>query len=286
MPVKASDYAKLCSLLLGQVPTADCGKGVRIPVTVDGVEVFETPADGVCDNLNLKGCDPGSTIGRQEGVALDGTPRPEVVWVTFCRASNPAYGFGALSSVQMIGHDVETGATCFFESPDELGIGTQGEWVTLNEDGLLQGELPGPDHPDFNRAFATPPGQCAECHHNDPFIHSPWIDGARLPEDPSQPVLPVLATATSPYWVVGGPDWDLRTPHIKGNICTSCHRLGMRTHDLFKAAHKININEIMPPYDPGSEADDFAALQACWEDGPENTPGCEWVNPPGAYCDD
>jgi len=286
MPARASDYATLCSRLLGQVPTADCGKGVRVPVTVDGVEVFETPADGVCDDFNLKGCDPGSTVRRQEGRASDGTRRPEVVWVTFCRAMDPRLGLGGLSSVQMIGHDMETGATCFFESPDALGVGAQGEWVSMNEDGLLDGELPGPDHPDFDRAFATPPSPCSECHQNDPFIHSPWIDGARLPEDPSQPVVPTLAAADSPYWVVGGPRWDLRTPHIEGNTCTRCHRVAMGTSELFADAHRFDINEIMPPYDPGSEAGDLAALRACWERGPEAMPGCEWVNPPGAYCED
>ncbi len=43
MPATATAYADLCSRLLGVVPAADCAEGVRIPITVDGVEVFETP---------------------------------------------------------------------------------------------------------------------------------------------------------------------------------------------------------------------------------------------------
>ena len=43
MPQTARGYAELCSRLLGEVPTADCGEGVRIPITVDGVEVLTAP---------------------------------------------------------------------------------------------------------------------------------------------------------------------------------------------------------------------------------------------------
>ena len=255
---------------------------------MDGVEVFETPADGICDNTGFKGtCDPGSTIRRQSGTTTEGETRPEVVWVTFCRSVDPIYGTGGLGSVQMIGHDMENGATCFFESPDALGIASQTEWVSLDAEGILDGELPGPGHPDFDRAWTPPPSDspCAECHHNDPFIHNPWIDGARLPDNPSEPVLPEIATPDSPYWVVGGPDWDLRTPHIEGNSCTTCHRVGMGTIEIFDLVGAIDVNSIMPPYDPGSGAADLDALRECWKHGPENIPGCEWVNPPGEYCD-
>jgi hypothetical protein len=151
--------------------------------------------------------------------------------------------------------------------------------------GTLTGRLPAPGDPDFDEAFLPAPAPCSECHHNDPFIHNSWIDGARLPGDPSQPVLPVLATPTSPYWVVGGPDWDLRTPHIDGNTCVACHRMGTATVDLFESLGAIDINETMPPSDPGSARADLDALQACWADGPDDTPGCEWDNPPGAYCE-
>lgn len=259
MPVLSSDYAELCSRVLGQVPTADCGEGERIPIKVGGEEVFTSPANNICDNTGFKGdCSVGSTLRRQEGVSLSGTPRPEVVWVTFCRVSNDALG-----SVQMIGHDMETGATCFFESPDALGIGAQSEWVYFNENGELEGELPGPESEDFDRAFVSPPAPCSACHHNDPFIHNPWIDGARQAEDPSAMVLPELATANSPYWVIGGPYWDLRTPHIEGNNCVECHRVGMGTVEIFDLVGTIDVNTLMPPDNPGSESEDFAAIRAC-----------------------
>ena len=40
MPTTASEYARLVEPELGVVPTIDCGEGVRVPIHVDGVEVF------------------------------------------------------------------------------------------------------------------------------------------------------------------------------------------------------------------------------------------------------
>ena len=40
MPASASEYARLIEPELGVVPTIDCGEGVRVPIHVDGVEVF------------------------------------------------------------------------------------------------------------------------------------------------------------------------------------------------------------------------------------------------------
>ena len=44
-------------------------------------------------------------------------------------------------------------------------------------------------------------------------------------------------------------------------------------------------NEHMPPHDPGSLAADYEELVACWTNGPENTPGCDWVIPAAGDCD-
>ncbi len=41
----------------------------------------------------------------------------------------------------------------------------------------------------------------------------------------------------------------------------------------------------MPKHDPGSLAEDYAELIDCAKNGPENTPGCDWVVPPGGACD-
>jgi hypothetical protein len=287
MPSSASEYAILCRDHVGVVPTIDCGDGVPIPIRVDGKEVLESQQPRACDQPDFKGaCNTGSRIGRLPGVRADGSPFDDVVWVYLCRSAGRELFARGMVSVQMIGHNTETGATCFFESPDGVGKLTQAEYLRFDDDGLLDGALPGPDSPDFDRAWIPPPPgvQCAQCHQNDPFLHDPWIDGARLPSDRRQPVLPQLAGPKSPYWVVGGGDWDLRTVYIEGNGCLGCHRAPMRTARLLEAGN-VHVNDFMPPRDPGSLAEDYAALLACHDNGPEQTPGCDWVEPPGGGCD-
>ena len=227
----------------------------------------------------------GSRIGRLQGVDAEGTPLEDVVWAYFCRSAGKVALEDGVGSVQMIGHNRATGATCFFESPDAIGKLVQAERLRYDDRGLLDGEFPGPDDAEFDRLFIPPPPgvQCAQCHQNNAFLHDPWIDGARLASNPREPVLPQWVDPESPYWVVGGTDWDLRTVHIEGNACLDCHRAPMRTARLL-AAGNVHVNEFMPPRRPGSMAADYAALMACHENGPANTPGCNWILPPGGGC--
>ena len=125
-----------------------------------------------------------------------------------------------------------------------------------------------------------PPIQCTFCHQADPFIHDPWIHGARLPGDPSQPVIPEIGGTNAPYFIVGGEDWDRRTAHIEGNGCTTCHRAPDPTRYLNERAY--HVNDFMPPHAPGAMAADYAAIRACYDDGPDATPGCDWIEPPAA----
>jgi len=283
MPDTAAAYATLCEPHLGVTPAIDCGDGVPVPIYVDGVEVFEGP--DTCDNPDFKGaCPVGSRVGRKQGVTADGTALEDVVWVWFCRSQGPeSLAFG-MASVQMIGHNTQTGATCFFESPDVFGGTAHIDYLRFGDDGYLDGEFPGPEDSEFNNVFIPPPGQCTECHQNDAFIHTPWIDQARDPQDPSQPILPVVAGPDSPYWVVGGANWDRRTAHIEGNACVACHRTPDPTRIL--AYNGQDVNDFMPPSNPGSMTADHAAIAACYAAGPDQTQGCEWVSPPDPYCDE
>ena len=283
MPASASEYARLVRPELGVVPTIDCGDGVRVPIHVDGVEVFEDQEPGQCDHSDFKGsCRVGSRVGRLEGTDANGDPLPDVVWVYFCRSQGGEALQQGIVSVQMIGHNTRTGAAAFFEAPDADPTRTNNQpaYLRFDENGLLEGELPGPEDPEFDSAFIPPPIQCSHCHQADPFIHDPWIDGARLPGDPSQPVIPELGRPDSPYYIVGGPDWDRRTVHIEGNGCTTCHRAP--DPERFLGFGGLGVNSFMPPNAPGSMADDYAAIRACYDNGPEATPGCDWVGPPEA----
>ncbi len=76
----------------------------------------------------------------------------------------------------------------------------------------------------------------------------------------------------------------MRTIRIEGNGCLRCHRIGMKTLEEFMG-DGWDPNEHMPPRNPGSLSNDFQELLECWTNGPENTPGCDWVIPPAGNCE-
>lgn len=274
MPATASEYARMCSSHVGVTPTMNCADGVAIPIYVDGEEVFEHQKPGRCDHFDFKKtCSIGSKVGRLTGRDDQGNLLPDVEWVYFCRSTGP---LGArYSSAQMIGHNRNTGATCFFEQ------GKQQDYFSFDERGMLEGEFPGPEDPAFDTVFIPPPVQCVECHEANPFIHNPWISGARLPGDPSQPVVPEIIGPNTPYFVVGGAEWNMRTVHIERNACLTCHRATAGIALLFEASG-ISVNEFMPPHAPGTMTEDYQELLACFKKGAAKTEGCDWIIPPAS----
>jgi hypothetical protein len=286
-PATAYEYAKMVEPELGVPPRVDLGKGVEIPLYADGVQTYGTFDNKEIDNptrLGGKTTVSGSVLQRYEGRTADGKRLPDVVWVAFAR--NASYDKGGtlhvFGSVQMIGYDKETGATAFFESSDRID-----PWVDLQPKTLrMTGVLPWIDDPKaFNRAFVTPGAvQCVACHQNDPFIHSDFIDAAKMPGT-DEPVVPVIAERSRtmefdlPYYVIGGENWDMRTIHIEGNKCLNCHRMGIGTLKLFVQAG-WDPNAHMPPNNPGSLSKHLEELLDAWENTPEKTPGAEWVVPP------
>ena len=284
--LSAMEYAKMIEPELGVPPVVDCGTSVEIPIYVNEVKFTGNPGLHGCDNPSLQvgDCMSGSSLQRYEGVTADGKPLPHVVWVSYCRHEGRpgTEKYAQRNSVQMIGYNTETGATAFFES------GKNNEWTyTDPETNRLMGKMPGTDDPDaFDRGYTTPGRtQCVQCHQNDPFVHNPYIDAAKLPSDPSLPVVPRIAARSRnmmfdlPYYVIGASHWDMRTIHIEGNSCLQCHRIGMKTLEEFMDDY-WDPNEHMPPNDPGSLREDFQELLDCWKNGPEDTPGCDWIIPP------
>ena len=156
MPATASEYARLVEPELGMVPTIDCVEGVRVPIHVDGVEVFHDQEGFACDNPDFKGgCNVGSRVNRLEGRDATGAPMTDVVWVYLCRSSGVKWFEQGIVSVQMIGHNTRTGATAFFEAPDAdpSRPNPQPDLLRFDENGILDGEFPGPDDPAFDEAF-------------------------------------------------------------------------------------------------------------------------------------
>lgn len=274
-PATAFEYAKLVEPDLGVPPRIDLDKAVEIPLYVDGDQAWGNLGRD-CDNPTFLGKDTvsGSTLQRYEGRTADGKPLRDVVWVSFSRNSSENHK-RVVGSVQMIGYHKQTGATAFFESSDRIG-----PWVTLDKDTLrMRGLMPTIDDPDeFNTAFRTPGKvQCVECHQSDPFITNAFINAAKIPGT-NESVVPVL-NQDSPYYVIGGDNWDMRTIHVKGNACFECHRVGMSTMKMFMK-NGWKPNDHMPPHDPGSLAHDLRQLLDAWENGPENVSNAEWLIPP------
>ena len=285
LPKTAREYVEMCEPELGVPPQMNCSAGTTIPIYLDGVQVWDLLPNFGCENPGLQagGCVPGSTLHRVTGQTREGVALPQVNWIHFCRSEDmwkgdPTGWDTIFTGAQMIGYNSATGATCFFE----LNYGVQEQWVTRDENNRASGVLPNYDEPEFDEAFI--PGQeCNTCHQNDAFIHNPWVSAAKMPDNPTESVLPVLPK-NSPYYIVGGSNYDMRTIHIEGNACLTCHRIGMGTDELFRSLG-VDANQWMPPHAPGSLSEDYAELLECWANGPENTPDCEWVIPPAGDCD-
>ena len=177
----------------------------------------------------------------------------------------------------MIGYNKQTGATCFFELKDGA--------LPL-ENGVPKGKVPGVLDPNYEQAWKAPAavatGGCNGCHTPDPFIHTPYVDAARSPQDPSQPAVPQVAAVANPYFVVGDAfaKWKFDYVEFDQNKCTSCHR--MPDFRRFTFSSKVDFNAHMPPLAPGSMKADFDAVMACLTQGPDQAPGCRWAALNGA----
>lgn len=273
MPQTAIEYARMCEPELGVPPHINLNRAVEIPIFMDGKQVYGNYP--TCDNPVLigKSTVSGSVIQRYEGRTATGVKLPHVVWVAFGRnsSSSPARVVG---SVQMIGYNTQTGATAFFESSDQIA-----PWVSLDKDTWrMRGTMPWIDDPqEFNRAFLPAPMQCVQCHQSDPFITNSFITAAKIPGT-QKPVIPLL-DAESPYYVLGGSKWDMRTINIKDNACFDCHRVGMKTIELFTQSG-WDVNDHMPPNDPGSLSEAYEQLLSAWKQGPSQVSGANWIIPP------
>ena len=233
--------AQLIETELGPIPSFNCEDGVLIPIYVNGVEVFTDQPKYACDNPDLDGdCLVGSRIGRIEGTNDDGSPRPEVAWVFFCRRGD--------NFAQMIGYNTTTGKTAFLELIDG--------YLPTNTYNQPNVHVPIPSDPNYADAWKSPGDvavqNCNSCHASDPFIHSRWIVGAKMPNNPNEAVLPEVATPNSKYCVIGieFSNWDLKHIDIPGNNCLSCHRLS--NINAWNFENNTDWDLYMPPNNPGS----------------------------------
>ncbi len=241
-------HAQTCARYLGPIPAMSCTEAFDIPITVDGEPVSGWPDS--CDRPSALtgGCQPAQ-VGHSIGTYHDGSPRPEVTFMNFCRDG----GMG------VIGHNSETGATCFFH----MSHAANNEEVH-----------PGSNDPDYDIYWQTAEvvaeDNCHGCHQADPWLHSPWIDQVKDPDDPTQPLVPLTATATSPYTIIGE---DFTQPIHDGapeNTCTSCHRAQCSQFSM-----NLMLLPMPAPFDSYTETDINATDRA------EVKAWCDAVDPRG-----
>ena len=244
------EYADACEAELGKIPTLDCfGVAKVIPITKtwpDGILENVTDsnygaASTTCDKpvMLQNSCVPYSRFAAFTAEKIRGDKPTQ--WAYFCRRYEPRpEGSRFFDDVNMIGHNPNTGATCFFNST----LGASNGIPVANSD-LIPGQpVPASIIPKFGDGDALKfwyppyvkdsPGvtsvdsiRCARCHDNDAFLNSPFVAQAKtLPygeySDPDGPYYAVLFNKISLFDA-----W--RPRHIMGESaeqCTSCHRIG------------------------------------------------------------
>ena len=231
-------YAEACVAELGEIPffqktgdgtytTYSCMDSTPIPMTVtDASGHVDSPAGTVdkCDKPQYiySLCEQGPRVAERTND--EGTH-----WVLLCRKSIGGLSSSQFNDMAMIGHNPLTGKTCFFQNA--LYSKTDGAHVPHPADKVKSETLWEGVHGGIGSGI-----ECAHCHDNDPFIHSPWIDGAL--DRAGKPIVPkmgvdpdfALGYNDAPYAIVNlqGQGWTQEKSLVspEAAACTKCHRIG------------------------------------------------------------
>ena len=246
-------YAEACVAQLGEIPffprvgeaegdyaTYNCLDSTPIPMTVtlaDGTVLMPEEEVDACDNPQFiySSCEPNAVTGRTNGPRVASRENEQGThWVLLCRKAKTEEG--EYNDIAMIGHNPYTGKTCYFQNAlysqtDGLHIPHPGDKVDSTaspqqSESLWRGIQGG-----YGSGI-----ECVECHDSDPFIHTPWIDGAL--DSKGDPIIPKMGIDDgftegfneAPYSLVdlAGQGWTmpkvLTSPEARA--CTKCHRIG------------------------------------------------------------
>ncbi len=233
------EYGERCVNELGEIPffekqadgqygTYDCLESTAIPMTATAADgTITAPQDGTlneCDNPQYiySLCEAGPRVATR--INDQGTR-----WVLLCRKSIGGFASNQYNDIAMIGHNPFTGKTCFFQNA--LYSKTDGAKIPHPADKEKSQNLWSGVHGGRGGGI-----ECANCHDADPFIHSPWIDGAKdqngrtvVPKMGVDPDLAIGANDT-PYSLVNlrGQGWTMPKQLVspEANACLKCHRMG------------------------------------------------------------
>ncbi len=235
----AQEYGVRCVAELGEIPffektgdgtysTYDCLESTPIPMTVTQADgSIKAPMEGTepkCDapQFIYDLCEAGPRVAER-------TNDQGTRWVLLCRKSIGGYSSNKYNDIAMIGHNPFTGKTCFFQNA--LYQKTDGSKIPHPADREKSQNLWSGVHGGRGSGI-----QCADCHDADPFIHSPWIDGAK--DQAGRPVVPkmgvdadlALGALDTPYALVNlkGQAWTMPKQIVspEANACLKCHRMG------------------------------------------------------------
>ncbi len=232
-------YGERCVAEMGEIPffekqgdgtygTYDCLDSTAIPMTItkaDGsVDAPQTGTVNQCDNPEYiySMCEAGPRVATK-------TNDQGTRWTLLCRKSIGGFASNQYNDIAMIGHNPFTGKTCFFQNA--LYSKTDGGHVPHPADKEKSKNLWSGVHGGLGSGI-----ECSRCHDADPFIHSPWIDGAK--DTNGRPIVPKmgvdadlpLGALDSPYDLVnlGGQHWTMEKQlvSVEANACLKCHRMG------------------------------------------------------------
>ena len=322
-------YAQACVSQLGEIPffekiedgdykTFNCLDATPIPTTVtqtNGEVSFPETQSNACDHPQFiyNSCEPNAVDGRTNGPRVTRAVNAQgTYWVLLCRKAKTEEG--SYNDMAMIGHNPYTGKTCYFQNG--LYVKTDGLNITHPADEIDSTTSPQQSaHIWSGIQGGIGSGiECVKCHDSDPFIHTPWIDGAKDANgDPMVPKMGIhdglaLGFNEAPYSLIDleGQGWTMpkQLTSPEAAACTKCHRIGdgrwarswMRRlegedvtwNNLLTDAHKKFAHVFwMPPEVEGIDEETWAEseygkaftfIQNCASN--TDDPACKWEELP------
>ena len=219
-------FAKRCDRAIG-VTVPDFNSDDIFATEVPTTHVVRTLFGTFCDRPNVlkSECDPGS---RFRVLVNDANA---YVVAHSRKQGNPAGQYGDIAVIQ---HNKINGATCFYQGA-----------LNLSRSGDVKAPSKGVGNPPFwmtPSAIANSSFSCVRCHDNGPIIRSPYltqITGAnKLPGAGDD-----AFNRDQPYSFVG-PDfasWKAYKVEVSGNLCNTCHRLGVNSVSNTGTARVLGI---------------------------------------------
>ncbi len=209
----AQDYAAACRAEVGDIPAFSCEDATIIPIIVDGREPDNYHKDMTCDLPSLLNNGPasdGQCVPWSRVLDLSDDTRQVSI---MCRQKKIRdTGSMEFDEIDIIAHNPDTGATCWFQKTPAAGETIDGR------------ELPSPtEAPEFyNDPHVVVEDGCGVCHDNDPFMYSPFMGQVweHVPVNPFGPYYHVDAG-------LGFADWPTTQMQPRDSTCTGCHRIGV-----------------------------------------------------------